>query len=403
MTKSKTYAEKGLILALCLCGFGAYSDNVIIPLLNHIFTEYPNTSLFMQNYIITGSAVASIVAALLASILMRYISKRTLLIWGTVMFIIGGVSGCFAHNMLFLALARTIDAASDGLLGAVAISLIVELFQEPLKRGKVIGWSNACSCIYGIIASFLAGIIALYHWRAAFLNNGVAIITLILIVRYIPQTEMRDKPGEKIDSDIVVSEKKYDKRYKMDIVLDMVALLIMGSCGCQIYFLMDLYVAERGLGTSVLSGTMTSVITFTAVLTCVIFARVCHVMKKYSIVLMFGLSATSLLIFSLADSSVVLLVGGICAGVGQGAANVYFTLHIGNIAPPKAVETAISLMTAMQYGYMFLGPYLPTIVRKIIGDGSINSSFYYTGLAVAFCGIGWMIYTMFRKRPLEKW
>lgn len=70
------------------------------------------------------------------------------------MFIFGGTAGFFTKDILFLAVTRTIDAISDGLLLSVSNSLIIELFTDEAQRGRVFGWSNASSCIYGIFASF---------------------------------------------------------------------------------------------------------------------------------------------------------------------------------------------------------------------------------------------------------
>ena len=43
------------------------SDSVFAPLVNAIFGQFPDTGLFLQNYIISGAAIVSVVTGLLAA------------------------------------------------------------------------------------------------------------------------------------------------------------------------------------------------------------------------------------------------------------------------------------------------------------------------------------------------
>ncbi|HIV26111.1 MAG TPA: MFS transporter [Candidatus Scatomonas pullistercoris] len=373
----------GLIFAICFSGFGTYSDNIIIPLLTRIYEEFPDTSLFLQNYIISGSAAASLAAALLSGFLMKRFSKKTLLITGTILFIFGGTAGFFTKDILFLAVTRTIDAISDGLLLSVSNSLIIELFTDEAQRGRVFGWSNASSCIYGIFASFLSGVIALYSWKSAFLINLISVATLILILRFVPFRPPASDSGEKKSAPAVSG---ISRHYRLHAILNLLLMFLMGACGSQIYLMIDLYLSENKIGNSVLSGMLTAVSTLVSVLACVVFPRIYTLVSKYTLTFLLGVSGLSLTGFAVWRSVPLLIIAAAAAGFAIGASLVYYPLHIGSIVPAGTSEFYMSLVTADQYFYMIIGPYLPSFIGTFTGSTSITTSFFYSGVLLLLLG-----------------
>ncbi len=387
MEKKRTWLK----VALCTCGFGQYSDNVIIPLLSAIFKEYPSTGLFMQNFIITGCAVASIISALISGILMKHISKRKLLIFGTALFTIGGMGGFLSQSISFLAFTRVLDAASDGLLMAVSTSMVAEIFSDVKERGSVIGYSSAASCIFGIIVSFFAGIIAIYAWRPAFLLNGISLVSMILVIIFVPETSngsiTEENSSSKDDAIQNISVQEGASHYKLKAFGSMMFLLLMGSCGCQIYYLIDLFISERGIGDSALSGTITSICTGVTILTCIIFTKLYTKIKDYVIPLMPFVSALSLLFFALGNSWSAMLIASLFTGFAIGLSNVYFPLYVSEIAPTDKIERYLSIQTAVMYVYMFTGPYIPSFVELFTRHYSISDSYLYSGIALLILSV----------------
>lgn len=390
-----------LKVALCTCGFGQYSDNVIIPLLNSIFSEYPSTGLFMQNFIITGCAAASVVSALISGFLMKYISKRKLLIAGTALFAIGGMGGAFSNSINMLAFTRVLDAASDGLLLAVATSFIAETFSDIKERGEVLGWSNASSSIFGIVVSFFSGIIAVHAWRSAFLLNGISLISMILVVLFVPDDSQTCNKETNLNENHEKNNGNKQAqfgRYKLKVFGSILLLLVLGSCGCQIYFLIDLFVAERGIGNSVLSGSITSISTAVTILTCIIFTKIYTRLKKYIIPLMSFVSALSLLFFALGSNWFVMLVASVFTGFAIGLSNVYFPLYISETVPVDKVEGYLSIQTAVMYIYMFIGPYVPTFVGLFTKNTSITGSYFYSGVALMILAVVLLVAVLLPRR-----
>lgn len=75
----------------------------------------------------------------------------------------------------------------------------------------------------------------------------------------------------------------------------------------------------------------------------------------------------------------MLLFSSALCGFSIGGALVYYPLYIGNTVSAEKADFYISLLTAFQYIYMFIAPYLPYLVGSFTGTISYGKSFLYTG------------------------
>ncbi len=140
--------------AIVSCGYGIFSDSVIVPVITGIYEEFPSASMFLKNYVLTGGYLFSLFASLAAGILMKKISKRKLMLFGSICFFIGGFGAVFTSSMEYLALMRTLDGLSDGILAATALSLITELYKDERERASMIGLYTGVSAAFGFAFSF---------------------------------------------------------------------------------------------------------------------------------------------------------------------------------------------------------------------------------------------------------
>lgn len=170
--------ESMLKIAICCAGYGIISDAIIVPLVTSLFGEngeFPQTGLFIQNYIISGNSIGAIFAIGLSGWLMKYVSKRKLLIAGTTLFFVASVSCAFINNVMMLAILRTLSTASAGILSVVTTALIIEMWRTEKEQGQMFGWYNATSAIFGTIITIASGYAVLRSWRLSFLINAISI------------------------------------------------------------------------------------------------------------------------------------------------------------------------------------------------------------------------------------
>ena len=240
-------------IALVSCGYGIFSDSVVVPLLTNIYSEFPDTSVFLKNFIVTGGYLFSLVAALITGFLMKRVDKKTLLFSGMLCFTLGGVGGFFSTSMEFLAITRALDGISDGVLTVTAMSMIAELYQEEKKRAFMVGFYNGVSAAFGVLLSLFAGIIVEHcNWRYAFLLNAVSLVSLILILLAIPRVPVHDDGVEK-------NRTNFRELVNVRTCKVYFEYFISSSWYCILFVLVDLYVNEKQFGGSVLSGSISSI------------------------------------------------------------------------------------------------------------------------------------------------
>ena len=78
-----------------------------------------------------------------------------------------------------------------GLITPLAQALISSHFKGE-TRAKMMSYSASASYLMGIIASFAVAWLAAYNWRLAFLIYLIALIVLILNIRYLPKDQVQE-------------------------------------------------------------------------------------------------------------------------------------------------------------------------------------------------------------------
>ena len=244
--------KNGLLckIALISCGYGIFSDSVIVPIFSRICAEYPDTSTFLTNFTLTGGYIFSLLSSLAAGFLLRYISKRRLLLFGTICFTLGGVGAYFTSSMPFLAFCRILDGISDGVLAVAALSMITELYQEK-ARAQMIGLYSAVSAAFGVLLSFFSGIIGDHsgNWRTCFLLNLISIVSIVLVFLAVPETPKEEK--ENRSSLWSAFRLSAARRIYIE-------YFVSSALYCILFVFVDIYVQEKGFGSSTLSGTISS-------------------------------------------------------------------------------------------------------------------------------------------------
>ncbi len=368
-------------LAILCAGYGMFSDAVVVPLISSIFTEYPNSSTFIMNFVISGPALIAIPVSLISGKLAQYISKKDILIAAFVIYIIGGVGGAYTQSMVFLAVMRGLCGVAAGLIGVVAYGLIGELYTDIKERGNVMGWYAATSAIFGIAMTFFAGIIAVSSWRNAFYINAFSIFSLLLVIFFLPRTSPEGKLEKDSDD---VSTVKYPTK-KMFALLS--AFFIIGALYCVIYYCIDIYVAEKALGNSVLSGTLTAIGTIASFIIGVLFGRIYIHTRRFMPVIFFLGCGISFVTLTYATSSLLVSIAAAVSGASYGMALSYYAMVVSEIVPESKMSLSMSFYQVIFNVSIFLAPYVPLIIMQFTKGETYASTFVYIGSILLIGGL----------------
>lgn len=379
-------------IALISCGYGIFSDSVIVPIFSKICADYPDTSTFLTNFILTGGYVFSLLSSLVSGFLLRYLSKRYLLIFGTISFTLGGVGAYFTSSMKFLAFCRILDGISDGVLTVAALSMITELYQEK-TRAQMIGLYSAVSAAFGVMLSFFSGIIGdmASNWRTCFLLNLFSVISIILVFLAVPVT-----PKEKKTKTTPLWS-VFRLRSVQNIYFE---YFVSSALYCILFIFVDIYVQEKGFGSSTLSGTISAFGSIFTFLTGVTFAAIYVNVKKYVRFSCFLGLGTSFLLLFLAVRAIAAVLVFCMAAVFYSFLYSYYQMKIGVVAPKDDLDIYIGVLNAWYNVACFLSSYIPYSIMSFMKTNVLYHSFLPISAFLYLLGILYFFQFLTKKETV---
>jgi MFS family permease len=396
MATSKRISIMGLI-ALFLLNFGYMADMVIVPAADSIIREFANAPVGVLNFILSGPQLFAIGSALLVSALMRSISKKNIIVALFSLFTVAACLGAAIKDPYYIAIMRALVGISYGGMVPVAIALINEIYHEDEKKcSALVGTFNGFTALIGAVMAIVAGWLCAIHWSYVFYEYLAAIPILILLIVFVPKTKP-EKVQTKEDGKAAVSEKVPIGR--------VIALLGSVLVVCIIFNFMvyqsSIYVAQNGLGDSVFSGILNSVITILTAIACFIFSFVYGRFKRGTAALMYFVLAAGYFGCSFALNQIWAIFCVALLGFGFGLAMSYFFIYATVIVPPTKVSMMLGLVAADIGLGTFLCTYASTFLMSFFSFTKLTSvCLIYAGVAVVG-GVVSVILTLRNSRKLH--
>jgi|SRR5699024_8123204 len=152
----------------------------ISPALGLIASAFPESSPMMIKLILTAPSLMIIPFTFVSSYLTMIISKRTIIIFSLLIYLVGGVGAQFSNSIEILIAFRLLLGVGVGLVLPLSMSLINDYYTGR-ERTKMMGYNSAFSNFGGIVTMLLAGVLATYGWRVPFnvYFLGLGIIVLV--------------------------------------------------------------------------------------------------------------------------------------------------------------------------------------------------------------------------------
>lgn len=159
MTKTISKTKRTLALvAIFFSTLAVMADLAITPVIGMIYGYYPDHTSAV-NYIVSGPMLVLVAASLITPLLTRRFNKKTIFIAAAVIFSIGAIFGAAADDPLYICFTRTLVGIGEGVINAVGIAYIADLYENPQDRNKITGFYNAAQSLMGMILSYaIAGI-----------------------------------------------------------------------------------------------------------------------------------------------------------------------------------------------------------------------------------------------------
>src|SRR5699024_1742013 len=247
----------------------------ISPALGLIEDAFPEASETTIKLILTIPSMMIVPFSFVSSYLTKIIQKRTIILIGLIIYLIGGVGPQFFTSIEMIILLRLILGVGVGLVMPMSTALINDHYTGA-ERTKMMGYESAFNNLGGILTMVVAGWLGTFGWRVPFNVYLLGIFIFILTYFFIPGNtlEADDETGTKSKK---LPLKVYGYSFAMGAVM-----LIYYTIATNI----ALYLKQNHIGGSDIAGIVGACTTIGGMITSMLVIQVELVLKRYIIPIM---------------------------------------------------------------------------------------------------------------------
>ena len=334
----------------------------IAPALCVINAHFAERSPLLIQLIVSLPALFIILTNLLFPWLCRLMKTRTLALTGLGLYVLSGAGAFFVDDIWLLLVLRALMGVSVGMIMPLSTGLLAYYF-PPEEQAGLMGLSAAMNQMGGVVATFLAGMLAGISWNYAFLVYLLGLIAIVLVTLFLPNERLHGRGGVSLS---------LLKRFHPSVV-GMFLVMVL-------FFIYPTNFALTASGTlSEMGVTLTMVgLDVVALLVGLCFGAL---MKRFASPMKYVAPlgfAAGYLCLTAGSGIVSLLAGSALIGIANGIGVPYLNT-IGSVkAGKEAATTVMPLLSAALYLGQFLSPLIVSPVASAAG-----TSPYTIGVAIA--------------------
>lgn len=347
----------------------------ISPALSIIASAFPDASPTLVKLILTIPAFMIIPSTFLSSWLTTQLPKRTIVLIGLVIYMIGGIGPQFMPTIELVLCFRLVLGVGVGLLITLAESLIYDHFVGR-ERTKMMGYNSAFSNFGGIITMLVAGWLATFGWRAPFNVYFIGLLIFSLAVFFLPKGEKQKAPETEPKAKIPLAVYGYS----------------IGLCGIMLAYYaiptnIAIYLKNNEFGGPSLAGTVVSLTTVGGMITSLLLVQIEELLVKAVIPAALFVMGIAFLLLALASNVVTIMFAVCIVGLVQGTLFPILMMRALNNVPLHQADLTIAISSAFIFLGQFISPLVLDGLEKIVGTSSIRSQFSFLALGALVMAI----------------
>lgn len=346
----------------------------ITPALNSImeaFPDLPVSTIYLSSTLPSLTVIpATILAGMMAGNKTKY---RTLAIIGIALFIVGGIAPFFSGDFTVILIERAIFGIGLGIISPLGNALIIGNFEGD-KRASMMGVSTLMMNLGGIILQFLGGFCAGVQWNFSFLPHALGIISLVLVMFFLPEPPRAEQTNESKDK----------PKVKIPKVVWLISILFGAVMFINYPMLMGMstYLSILKVGDAATSAIVLSFFTVGGMIAGVIFGKLFKMTGRFvvSVALLLMAAGYALLLF--VPNVVAITIGAAIVGIGFSSLMPTVMMILGMVCPPQVVAISTSILMAIMNLFAFISTYWIQMIANITGDPIIAPMYVGMGIAV---------------------
>ena len=166
----------------------------IAPALGVISQHFAGRSPLLVQLIVSLPALLIILTNFLFPTLCRLMKTRTLALTGLVLYVLSGAGAFFVDSIGLLLVFRALMGVSVGMIMPLSTGLLAYYF-PPEEQAALMGLSAAMNQMGGVVATFLAGMLAGISWNYAFLVYLMGLLAIVMVALFLPNERLAARGG----------------------------------------------------------------------------------------------------------------------------------------------------------------------------------------------------------------
>lgn len=369
-------------------------STVISPILADIARAFSDSGSAEIQMLMTFPSLFVIVFCFLDPVLMTYIAKKYLAAIGCFLFALSGFLSFAVHSSLtYLYIWAVLLGVGTGINIPVALSLISDLFSGR-EKNTVMGFQSSASNVGAMVMSLVCGLLGAVKWNVGFLVYLLALPGLVLALVCIPRhTDSARASEPKKRRTKLYRRAMSQKPVRRGVFLSLAATMFFNVIPANLSMLM----AERGLGTSVMSGAASTVLLLSGTLFGMAFGSLKKWMGRKVAAFGFFLLAAGFLVLAAAPNLPMVFIGCVIGGCTMSTVMPQIILEA--TASEESRDAASSAIMAFGSVGSFLTPVVTSFSENVLGVSGVAGRMYCSAVPVFV--IGMILLTEKRKEAIQ--
>ncbi|ADD67842.1 major facilitator superfamily MFS_1 [Denitrovibrio acetiphilus DSM 12809] len=349
------------------------SGAAVAPAIADIVAAFPDSPAILGKLVLSTPALAIIPVSLITGFLSNKISRKTLIYTGLILYTFGGAGGGFADSITVLLAMRFILGAGVGILMPISMGIIADIYSGDEKI-QTMGFAGAANNLGGVTATILSGFLAAYHWRASFGVYLLGIIVLILVALYIPDNKPKSK-----DSGSDKIKIKNSAGYLMWGIAIFLLMVVFYTIPINI----SLYISQKGLGGSEISGIAISVMNGTAFITGLVFGKINKLLKRWLPIVLLTVFSISFYLLASYPMLPVVTIALMAGGFSMGAFVPFIMNGVTSLKNETNSAAGTSVVSSFLYAGQFASPLITDRAALLTTGNGISNIFLLVSISMA--------------------
>lgn len=329
--------------------------------------------------VLTIPALMGLVFAFASGPLSLRMPKKSLVIFGLICGLIGGmVALIFGSISIYVLLGCSLLLGiAQGINSTMSMALIADYFVAE-ESGALMGLQSAFVNGGSMVLLFTSGMLAGISWQLSYLVYLVFIPVIVIV--------MKNLPKDHAPAHAAATHAEKSAKLTARVYFTALTMFLFGAFLFVFQTNVAMFVASKGLGDASTTGLINTAMSAAGMLTGILFGRMQRVLKKLVIPVSLVVGGLGMLLIFLLGSLLSLFIGAMCCGFCLATINPAGTFQAANAVHPSISSLAIAIVTAATSVGIFVSPILSNAVANLAG-GSIESKFLLAAVGLTAVGV----------------